>query len=122
MKKTVKKIKFNIRKTINIALTLIMVIGGIFWSIKDSIFNQVIDNRVYYGIVHFKTSFGVLFFWLTITFILTLGFMLMSKYVNNLIEKKKTEEISQESKDQVIVNKQKFERNVSACEYRKWSK
>ncbi len=122
MKKTVKKTKYNIHKIFNIAITSLFLIGGIFWSIKDSIFNQVIDNRVYYGIVRFNTSFGVLFFWLTITFILTLGFLLMSKYVNSLIEKKKVEEKGRESKDQINVNKQKFERNVSACDYRKWSK
>ena len=117
-----KKTKQKIRRIMTVVISLGVLLGGVFWSINDSNMKQIIDGKVYYGILKFNTSFGVLFFWLTVTFILALAVLFVSKLVNNIIEKKYEERLGQENKEQITLNKENFERNVSACDYRKWSK
>ena len=117
-----RKSILKVRRMITLLISLGVLIGGVVWSVIDSNLKQTINGQVYYGVFKFNTSSFVLFFWLTVTYILTLTFLFVSKLINNISEKKREERLSQGNKEQITLNKENFERNVSACDYRKWSK
>lgn len=104
-------------------LIFLMVIFGIIFSLIDSKTavlvcsggETLIENCIYhYGTFMTKNPFLNWFIWFAIIFLPVLAFRLLINYLKGRNTKEK-DDLSYKSKE-------KFERNVSACDYRKWSK
>ena len=134
MKNEKRKInKFNkqklitiINKSTNILFFLVLIFGivfPIFDTLKSTLVcsggETLIENCIYhYGTFMLKSPFLNWFIWFSIFEFVAFIILIVGK----LIVKHISDDKKEKGDNHGYKSKEKFERNVSACDYRKWSK
>lgn len=128
--KTEKSIKYLLSNIIGKSFSIlffVIVIFGIVFPVIDTLSKELvcsggetlIENCIYrYGTFMTKSPFLNWFIWFAIIQSIAVIVLVIGKLINrNLSGNKRSKK-----DDYGYKSKEKFERNVSACDYRKWSK
>ncbi|MFA7075973.1 MAG: hypothetical protein WC152_04800 [Candidatus Izemoplasmatales bacterium] len=122
----------DIYNYIVIVLFYLLILVGFIFGIIDSgnnYYDEVTNEKVY-GVLKFSTWIGAFIFWIGITILVSFGYLIINKLLISYLSDIKTIRnslredslIENEDIDKIVFKKESFERNVSACDYRKWGK